>query len=393
MNLKLMKNFQSSTYIIHYGEIALKKRNRKWFEDKLVANILLAVEDIGGGSVRRLSGRLHLEFEEPQDSKKVLARLKQVFGVVKIAPAIHCQPDLEQIKQASAKIAAQYEFKTFAVRTKRAEKNFPLKSQQVNEQIGGLILEQNKAKVNLDNPEFTLNIEILNKEAFVSGNYLNGKGGLPVGISGRVACLISGGIDSPVAAWRIMKRGCLPVYVHFHSAPYTSEASQDKVLDMVKMLMQFQPKAKIYVVSFGEIQQKVVVSVPPAWRIMIYRRLMVRIAEKIALKEKAMALVTGEALSQVASQTLSNLATINEVVNMPVLRPLIAMDKQEIVDEARKIGTFETAIQPHDDCCSFLMPPNPVTKSTVIQAAGVEKKLNISELVNLALDSVKVTDI
>ncbi|MFH1874938.1 MAG: tRNA uracil 4-sulfurtransferase ThiI [Pseudomonadota bacterium] len=393
MTQKTLENFQYQTFIIHYGEIALKKGNRSWFEDQLTKNILLAVAKIGPGSVRRLSGRLHLEFENPHSGKQVLEKLSKVFGVVKIAPAIHCQPDLSQIKLAAAKIADQKKFATFAVRTKRGEKNFPLKSQQVNEQVGGLILEKTQAKVNLDQPEFTLNIEILNKEAFVAGNYDFGRGGLPVGVSGKVACLISGGIDSPVAAWRIMKRGCLPVYVHFHSAPYTSDASQDKVLDMVKILMQAQPQTRLLVVPFGEIQQKVVLNVPPSWRIVIYRRLMVRIAEKIALREQALALVTGEALSQVASQTLTNLATINEVVNLPILRPLVGMDKQEIVDEAKKIGTFETAILPHDDCCSFLMPPNPVTRSTKFEADKVEQKLEIEQLVNLALDSVKVIDI
>jgi len=379
-----------STFLIHYGEIALKKGNRKYFENALIRNIKLIAEKIGACRIRRFPGRMYLEYAKPIDDVLLLKRLSRVFGIVKIAKTICCETGIEQIKAAAANIVTKKKFKTFAVRSRRGEKKFPIRSQQINELVGSYVQSLTKAAVNLSDPEFTLYIEILDQRTFVFGDSIKGLGGLPVGISGKIACLISGGIDSPVAAWRMMKRGCLPVYVHFYSAPYTSDASKDKVIDMVSHLMDGQPSSVIYMVPFGMIQQKIVVKVPAPYRVLMYRRFMMRIAEQIAIREGALALATGEALAQVASQTLSNLLTINSVVNMPVLRPLIGMDKQEIVDEAKIIGTFDVSIEPHDDCCSFLMPPNPVTKSNLEEMNNIEKPIDINELVNLGLESFKI---
>ncbi len=381
-----------SSFVIHYGEIALKKGNRDYFEDCLMRNIRLAIDRKDVCEVRRLQGRIHVEFANPAIGQPMMDRLKRVFGVASISAAVRSEPAISPIREAVQNIVAGRTFESFAVRTRRAEKSFPMSSQKVNEEIGALVQKMTGAKVDLENPKLTVAVEITKKHAFIFLDHVKGPGGLPVGISGRVACLISGGIDSPVAAWRVMKRGCLPVFIHFHSAPFTSAASQEKVEEMISLLMEGQPRTRLVTVPFGPIQQKIVVGVPMAYRIIIYRRFMVRIAEKIAREQRAQALVTGEALSQVASQTLSNLTTIESVSTMPILRPLIGMDKQEIVDEAKKIGTYDIAIIPHDDCCSFLMPRNPVTRTTNSEVEKVEQNLDIEALVQMGLDGKEIRD-
>jgi len=381
-----------SSFVVHYGEIALKKGNRDMFEDRLVKNIRAVIDKDNACEIRRLQGRIHLEFERPAIGNSLMDKLSRVFGVASASCAVRCETSIEAIKKAAENIIRERSFESFAVRTRRAQKSFPMSSQKINEEIGAMVKKISGAKVDLENPSLTVSIEVLNRQTFVFADQIKGPGGLPVGISGKVACLISGGIDSPVAAWRVMKRGCLPLFVHFHSAPFTSAASQEKVIDLVSVLMKGQPQTKLIVVPFGPVQQKIVVRVPSAYRIIIYRRFMVRIASIIAREHKALALVTGDALSQVASQTLSNLATIEAVSAMPVLRPLIGMDKQEIVDEAIRIGTFNIAIQPHDDCCSFLMPRNPVTRTTVTEVDRVEQNLDIEGLVQMGLEAKEIRD-
>lgn len=381
-----------SSYIVHYGEIALKKGNRTVFEDMLVRNIRTSVGKKRACEIRRLQGRIYIELAEPCNGNVMLGELSQVFGVANISAALRAEPSMDAIRSAVQNLIDKKSFSSFAVRTRRAQKSFPLSSQKVNEDIGAMVQKISQAKVDLEEPEMTVSIEILDRHVFVFTDNKKGLGGLPVGISGKVLCLISGGIDSPVAAWRAMKRGCLPFYVHFHSAPFTSAASQEKVVEIVEYLMKGQPGTRLVTVPFGPVQQKIVVAVPSQYRIIIYRRFMVRIAEMIARQEMAQALVTGEALSQVASQTLSNLATIEAVSGMPILRPLVGMDKQEIVDEAKRIGTYDVAIIPHDDCCSFLMPRNPVTRTTLEEVEKVEKNLDIEGLVQMGLEAKEIRD-
>jgi thiamine biosynthesis protein ThiI len=382
-----------SSFIIHYGEIALKKGNRRFFENRLISNIRIATNRFGRCEIRQLPGRINLEFKKPADCNELMKRLSQVFGVANAGPALKSGLSIAEMEDAAKKIITNRTFKSFAVRARRGEKKFPLSSQKVNEEIGAKIQFLTGAKVDLENPDLTIGIEILGREAFVMAGMFSGPGGLPVGISGKVLCLISGGIDSPVAAWRMMKRGCLPFFVHFHSAPFTSAASQEKVVAMTAKLMDAQPHTKLFLVPFGAVQQKIIVSVPSAYRIIFYRRFMMRIAQRLANEIKAQALVTGDALSQVASQTLSNLKTIEAAVDIPVLRPLIGMDKQEIVDEAKRIGSYDIAIEPHDDCCSFLMPRNPVTKTNLQEVNKIEEKLDVEELINLGLGKLKQIDI
>lgn len=382
-----------SSFIIHYGEIALKKGNRRFFEDRLINNIQIAVNRFGRCEIRRLPGRISLAFKKPVDCNELMARISQVFGVANAGPALKSELSIAGIEEMVKKIITNKTFKSFAVRAKRGEKKFPVPSQKINEEIGAKVLSLTGAKVDLENPELTIGIEILSREAFITAGMVAGPGGLPVGISGKVLCLISGGIDSPVAAYRMMKRGCLPFFIHFHSAPFTSAASQEKVIEIVKRLMDAQPATRLFVFPFGEVQKKIVVDVPSAYRVIFYRRFMMRIAQKIANEVKAQVLVTGDALSQVASQTLSNLKTIEAAVDLPILRPLIGMDKQEIVDEAKRIGSYDIAIEPHDDCCSFLMPRNPVTRTNVEEVNKIEEKLDVEALVNLGLESRKVIDV
>lgn len=381
-----------SSFIIHYGEIALKRGNRDMFEDMLVENIRAVVGKKEICEIRRLQGRIHLEFANGVNGNCMLDKLSRVFGVANVSAALHSEPSIEAIKGAVTNIISDRSFETFAIRTRRADKSFPISSQKMNEEIGALVQKISSAAVDLEDPKLKIAVEITKRHAFVIVDKLKGPGGLPVGISGKVACLISGGIDSPVAAWRAMKRGCLPIFVHFHSSPFTSAASQEKVEEIVAHLMKGQPRTRLILVPFGPVQQKIVVGVPTAYRIIIYRRFMVRIAERLAKEHKAEALVTGDALSQVASQTLSNLATIEAAATLPILRPLIGMDKQEIVDEAKRIGTFDIATLPHDDCCSFLMPRNPVTRTKIAEIEKIEANLDTEGLVRLGLEAIEIRD-
>jgi thiamine biosynthesis protein ThiI len=274
--------------------------------------------------------------------------------------------------------------RSFRVSARRADKRFPLTSPQIEREVGGRIKEARGWHVDLDDPELTITVEVLTNEAFYSFGKEPGAGGLPVGTSGRVACLLSGGIDSPVAAWRLIRRGCRVIFVHFHSYPILSRASQEKARELVQLLTRFQLRSKLLLVPFGEIQRQVVLSVAPPLRVVIYRRLMMRIAEAIARGHRARALVTGEVVGQVASQTIENLTAINDVATLPVLRPLIGMDKEEITAEARRLGTYPISIIPDQDCCTLFTPRHPATKARMADVQRAEAALPIDTIVSTA---------
>jgi thiamine biosynthesis protein ThiI len=276
---------------------------------------------------------------------------------------------------------------SFRVVARRADKRFPLTSPQIEHEVGGRIKEARGWTVNLAHPELKIHVEALTDEAFYYFGKEPGAGGLPSGTSGRVACLLSGGIDSPVAAWRAMRRGCRVLFVHFHSYPILSRASQEKARELVKLLTEFQYDSRLFLVPFGELQQQVVLSVAPPLRVVIYRRLMMRIAEAIARRNRAQALVTGEVVGQVASQTLENLAEINRVVTMPVLRPVIGMDKEEITAEAQRLGTYPISIIPDQDCCTLFTPRHPATKARRWHIEAAESVLPIEDMVNRAIEN------
>ena len=378
--------------IVHYQEIALKGNNRPWFIARLVRNLRDSTADLGVREVRVLMGRIEVVLEARADWQAVRDRIARVFGVANFAQAGRAPLDVDAIAQEILRDLGDRAPGTFRVSARRADKRFPMTSPQIEREVGGRIKEARNWTVDLDEPELTIHVEALTDEAFYYFGKERGAGGMPVGVSGRVVCLLSGGIDSPVAAWRLMRRGCRVHFVHFHSYPILSRASQEKARELARLLTEFQLHSRLFLVPFGEIQQHVVLAVAPPLRVVVYRRLMMRIAETIARQSRAQALVTGEVVGQVASQTLENLASIDTVVSMPVLRPLIAMDKDEITSEAQRLGTYPISIIPDQDCCTLFTPRHPATKARRIDVERAEANLPLDAIVRDAAASAAVEE-
>ena len=376
-----------NSVLIRYHEIALKKGNRAYFTEMLKRNILASVKDFGAKEIRSLHARLLLTFKNEIEPEIIIKRISSVFGIANFSLVRRTERDIDELRRQILTGITGSQFASFRIDTQRGDKKFALNSVEINRQLGAAVQEISGARVDLTNPEFTVFVEVLPKDAFFGFNKLPGPGGLPVGASGRLVSLISGGFDSPVAAYRMMQRGCRVIFVHFHSAPYQDKTSQNKVRDLVKLLTGHQFQSRLYMVPFGEIQRQIVAAVARPLRVVLYRRMMLRIAEKIARKEKAKALVTGESLGQVASQTLENMTVIQQAIAMPILRPLVGMDKQEIVDQARRIGTFETSSIPDQDCCQLFVPKHPATKARFDEVEADETMLDVNELVRYGLDN------
>jgi thiamine biosynthesis protein ThiI len=379
-----------TSIVVHYQEIALKGKNRPWFVARLTRNIREAVRGLDVKEVRVLMGRIEIALGPATSWDALRERLSTVFGIANFAKAGRVPLDVDAIAAEILKDLGPENPATFRVSARRADKRFPLSSPQIEREVGGRIKEARGWTVNLDEPALTIHVEALTGEAFYSFGKERGAGGLPVGSSGRVTCLLSGGIDSPVAAWRMMRRGCRVHLVHFHSYPILSRASQEKVRELATSLARFQFDSKLFLVAFGEIQQRVVLAVAPPLRVVIYRRLMMRIAERIALRNHSQALVTGDVVGQVASQTLENMAAIGRVVALPVLRPLVGMDKDEIVAEAQRLGTYPISIIPDQDCCTLFTPRHPATRAKVHDVERAEAGLPIDEIVAQASDAAEV---
>jgi thiamine biosynthesis protein ThiI len=373
-----------SSVVVHYQELALKGKNRPWFIARLVRNIRGALSGLDVVRVKALMGRIEIVLGPNAVRSEVDERLRRVFGVANFSHARKTSLDLEAIAAAVLEDLADRDCGSFRVSVRRADKRFPLTSPQAEREIGGRIKAVRGWKVDLENPELTVHVELLTDEAFCFAGKERGAGGLPAGTAGRVTCLLSGGIDSPVAAHRMMKRGCAVTFVHFHSYPILSRASQEKARELVTLLTKWQLRSKLFLVPFGEIQQQVVLSVPGPMRVVVYRRLMMRIAERIASRNRSQALVTGDVVGQVASQTLENLAVVSKVATLPVFRPLIGMDKDEITAEAIRIGTYPISIIPDQDCCTLFTPRNPMTKARLHDIEGAEQALPVEELVEKA---------
>jgi len=376
--------------VIHYNEIGLKGKNQPLFLRRLEANLLRAMAGTGVRRVEERSGRMVLPLSRDAGWEAIRERLRYVFGIANFALAERVEPEMAGLKKAVGKALEGRVFRSFKVAARRAFKQFPLTSEDINRDLGAFVKEQTQAAVDLEHPELTIHVEVLPRDLYFSFGREPGPGGLPVGVSGRVVSLLSGGIDSPVAACRLMKRGCQVIFVHFHGFPFLDATSRDKVVELVQVLTRFQYRSMLYLVPFGEIQRQVVVSAPAPLRVVLYRRLMGRIAEQIARREHAKALVTGESLGQVASQTLDNLAVIEETVGIPVLRPLIGSDKEEIVQEARALGTYEISIIPDQDCCRLFVPRHPATSSSLEEIREAESHLEIEKLVQIGLDQVEI---
>jgi len=371
--------------LIHYHEVSLKGENRPFFERALLDNIRLV---LGGlcENARQMFGRMVVTLADGATEDEVKNILQTVFGVANFSFAILLPFEFEALSQEALALIKEKQFSTFRIAARRADKSYPLSSQEMNERLGTLVREQLGKTVDLEYPELTCFIEIAGKKAFVYFEKHKGPGGLPVGTGGKVCALVSSGFDSPVASWKMIRRGCEAVFVHFHSHPSTSVASQENVKEIVKILTKFQFRSKLYLVPFLPIQQVIVEArIDSALRVVLYRRFMARIAEKIALKETCGALVTGESLGQVASQTLENISAISAVVSIPVFRPLIGENKEDIINRARRIGTFDISSQPHDDCCSLFVPAHPETKAKLFVVEAAEKKLDVEKLVSEAI--------
>ena len=378
--------------VIHYQEIALKGKNRPWFISRLVRHIKLAMADLDVREVRSVMGRIEVVLGPAVPWEIAKERLHHVFGIANFAVARRVTPDLDVLSTALLSDLEGHAPRNFRVRARRADKRFPMPSPDIERLVGGRVQEAFGWPVKLDDPEFTIRIEFVTHEAFYSFANERGAGGLPTGVSGRVLCLLSGGIDSPVAAWRMMRRGCSVDLVHFHSYPFHDATSQEKVREIAKLLTQYQLRLRLHQVPFGQLQRQVVVAVSASLRIVIYRRLMMRIADVIARGVGARALVTGEVVGQVASQTLENMAIIASATTLPIMRPLVGMDKEEITAQAERIGSFPISIIPDQDCCQLFTPKHPATRARPAEIEDAERMLPISEMVREAIQSAIVED-
>lgn len=383
--------------IVHYHELALKGRNRPFFENRLVEHLRQCLRDLGVRQVQALNGRIRIELPDSASWEQVRGRASQVFGCthVVLAHAVRMdvtQPDLTPIIDTAVSLVRGRTFETFRVSAKRADKRFPWTSVGIEQTVGAHVCTATGKRVSLKTPELVVHIELIAKEAYIAVDREAGPGGLPVGVSGTVACLLSGGIDSPVAAYRMMKRGCRAVFIHFHGRPYVTRASEEKVRELTHLLTQYQLTSRLYLVPFGEIQRQIVVGAPAPFRIVLYRRMMLRIAEALARTEGCWALVTGDSLGQVASQTPENLTVVQQAATLPILRPLIGMDKIEITDEARRLGSFETSIEPDQDCCRLFVPPHPSTKTNLAAIEKIERALEIDAMVKQGLAGAELVE-
>ncbi len=390
-----------NTYMIRYGEIGLKGKNRPAFERRLMDNINRALRKLGASRVLRVYGRILVESEA--EPARVLDILSKVFGIVGVSPALRlpldeqaiCEGALATIKDAAAHVLLPAgEALTFKVEARRSNKQFPRTSPELNGLIGGYLLDNFPGlQVDVHTPRIKVRVEIREKNAFVYADDIPGVGGLPVGVSGKALLLLSGGIDSPVAGWMAMKRGIEIEAVHFYSFPFTGEKSLEKVRDLCRILTGYTARVKVHVVHFTDIQKEIQKNCPEELRVTIMRRMMFRLAARIADMREALALVTGESVGQVASQTLESMRVINQVIDIPVLRPLVGMDKLEIVGRAQSIGTYETSILPYEDCCTLFLPKHPATRPRLEQALEAEQALDIESLLAGALEKTVVEDI
>jgi thiamine biosynthesis protein ThiI len=376
----------SQIVVLRLGEIVLKKKNRPMFVRQLARNVRRATRDLGVEGVALMPNRILVTPGPSTPWPEVRERLTRVFGVKNFSICQRLPWDVDAIEAEVLQMAAARPFESFRIDVRRSDKRFPGTSKELEVRLGRAVQDLTNTRVDLEQPDVSFNVEIQPGAAYVHDERIAGPAGLPAGISGRVVALLSGGIDSPVAAWRMIGRGCNATFVHFMSFPYLDASSRDKAIALVRSLTRWQFESRLHVVSFGDVQHQIVASCPPKLRVVLYRRFMVRIAEAIAKRERAEALVTGESLGQVSSQTLSNIATIDAVATLPILRPLVGRDKDEIIDEARRMETYDISIEPDQDCCTLFVPPHPATSSTIDEVEAAEAALDIDALVAQALE-------
>lgn len=344
--------------------------------------------------VSRVDSGISVKYPDSVTNNEIIDRLSIIFGIAKFKLVETSATDMPSLMQTVKKVVLENSnpFNTFKLESRRGNKSYPFTSMELNQKLGAYVQELTNKKVDLSSPDLTITVDVRDKIAYVSLQDYKGPGGLPVGVSAHVATLLSGGIDSPVAAFNMFKRGCSNSFIHFHSFPIVDASSRDKAIKLASSLSINQSKSLLYLVPFSTIQMEIIAKVEASYRVIAYRRFMIRVAEAIAKIDGASALVTGESVGQVASQTIENIATIGSVATIPILRPLIAANKSEIIDQAKLIGTYEVSIQPDQDCCSLFVPPNPATKSTIQKAEQYEIDLDAKDLVNKTIENLEIIE-
>lgn len=376
-------------FIIHYAEVGLKGKNRVFFEKRLTRNIKLSLNGTGYAEVKRLHDRIHVYLKQGTNIAEIEKRLRRVMGIAHFELVCRTDKNISAIKETALELTKGKNFETLKVETKRSDKTFPLTSPEISGEVGGFLIQKTGTRADMRNPDLRFWIEISHNDTYIYTDKIRGIGGLPVGVSGKVLVMLSGGIDSPVAAWQMMKRGAKAVFIHFYSYPYTDKASLEKVIELTRILSESNYRSAVYLVPFAELQQTIVTETPAPFRVLLYRRMMTRIAQRVAALVDAEALVTGESLAQVASQTLTNLRSIEAIAEIPILRPLIGYDKVEIIAKAEQIGTFEVSTLPHQDCCSLFVPKHPATRASLADLDKAEEGLDITTLVETAMDGIE----
>lgn len=380
--------------LIKNGELALKGQNRRGFEETLMKNIRRRIKPLGEADVHAAQSTVYIEpKDESFDTAEAARRVSKIFGIAAYTPSAVIEKDMDSIKKTAAEYLEKQlsAAKTFKVEAKRADKTFPLKSPEIARELGGFLLSRfHHLKVDVHNPDITVTAEIREKAAYVHGNQIKGAGGMPVGTGGKAAVLISGGIDSPVAAYTMAKRGIELVGVHFASPPYTGPRAEQKVRDLLTVVAQYSGRIPLFIVPFTEIQLEIGEKCPEELFTIIMRRFMMKIAQKIAAREECKALITGESVGQVASQTMDAIFCTDKVCEIPVFRPLIGSDKDEIVTVSRKIGAFETSILPYEDCCTVFTPKHPRTKPRLEYVEKAEAALDAEGLIERAVEGARL---
>ena len=372
------------TVLVRFGELSTKGKNRKDFINRLFRNIQYMLRDIPELQYQKAYDRIYIKLNGA-DHEKVREKLQKVFGISSFSFTEKVDPDMEAIKATCLRIARESSAKTFKIIARRHDKTFPLRSDDINRQNASVILKNTDLKVDVHEPQLPIRIEVRQDAAYITSEKIPGAGGYPAGINGKVLLLLSGGIDSPVAAYELMKRGLNVEAVHFASPPYTSENARNKVLTLAGMVSEYQGRMKVHIINFTDLQLNIYKTAGDPYAVTLMRRMMFRLAERTALNNGCLAIATGESIGQVASQTLESIACINDAIHIPVLRPLVCFDKLEIIALANKIGTYETSILPYEDCCTIFDPKNPVTRPTVEKAEYFEKMFDWQSLIEQAI--------
>lgn len=381
--------------LVRYGELTLKGTNRKMFVNQLKDNVKRALIPLSGYHVKGKRDRMYIELSPEADINEIIQRLSKVYGIKSISPVIKIDKNEEKINQSAIQLSHDFEKgSTFKVDVKRVDKSFRLDTYELQRQVGGAILkENNNITVNVKNPDYEIKIEVRMDAIYIYEKVIAGAGGLPVGAGGKTLLMLSGGIDSPVAGIEVMKRGVTVEAIHFHSPPFTSEKAKDKVIELTRILAERVGPIKLHLVPFTEIQKQINKVVHPRYTMTSTRRMMMRISDKVVHQINANAIVNGENLGQVASQTLKSMYAINHVTATPVLRPLLTLDKEDIIKKAKELGTFETSIQPYEDCCTIFTPKNPVTEPDFDKVIKYESVFNFDEMIENAVENIETLTI